>query len=105
MLTLLIQLIAGHALADFPLQGEFLANAKNPNTDLGKDKWILCLLYHATIHGVIVTMLTNNPILGLAEITIHFCTDLLKCKSIITFNQDQFIHIGCKILWALMTLR
>jgi hypothetical protein len=32
-------LAAAHALADFPLQGDFLANSKNHTTDLGKIWW------------------------------------------------------------------
>jgi hypothetical protein len=100
--TLLFLLIFGHALADYPLQGEFLAIAKNRNTPLGKQFWMHALPAHAMIHGGFVLLITSSIWLALAEVLIHGATDFLKCEGKISLNTDQAIHIGCKIVWAIV---
>lgn len=102
---LLFLLLVGHALADYPLQGQFLAQGKNRHTDLGRDIWPHALAAHAMIHGGLVTLLTGSAVLGLAETAIHAATDWLKCEGKISFNVDQAIHIACKVVWfTLVTL-
>ena len=42
--------------------------------------------------------------IGLAELVIHWFTDWAKCEKYIDFNQDQAIHYGCKVLWAILVV-
>jgi hypothetical protein len=89
-------LLFGHYLADFPLQGDFIAKYKAPKS---ADYWFHVMTAHCVIQGGIVSLITHNLWLGLAEFVIHFCVDCLKCKGKLTFNQDQAIHLLCKLLW------
>jgi hypothetical protein len=72
---LLFMLIAAHALCDYPLQGDFLAQAKNRNTPVGKVFWPHALFAHSMIHGGAVVLLTGSVVLGVAEAVIHAVTD------------------------------
>ena len=100
--TLLFLLFAAHALADYPLQGDFLAQAKNKHTEIGRGIWPHALFAHVMIHGGFVLLLTGSIWLALAEVAIHAVTDSMKCDRIIGFHTDQFIHLACKIGWALI---
>ena len=98
----LFLLVAAHALADYPLQGDFLAQAKNRNTPIGKMFWPHALLAHSMIHGGFVLLLIGSLWLALAEVAIHAATDWLKCEGRISLNVDQFIHLACKLVWAIL---
>lgn len=95
-----LTLLAGHALCDYPLQGDFLAKAKNRANPIPGVPWYQALGAHALIHGGMVALVTKSPLMGVAETVIHAVTDDLKCKGKLSFNQDQAIHVGCKLLWA-----
>jgi len=95
-------LCAGHALCDYPLQGDFLAKGKNHKAPIPGVPWYQCLLAHALIHAGMVLLITHSVWLALAELVIHTATDYAKCDGRITFNQDQAIHYFCKILWAVI---
>ena len=96
---MLLKLLAAHALADYPLQGDFLAKAKNRASPLPGVPWYQALGAHAIIHGAAVALVTGRTSLGVAEAIIHAVTDDLKCRGKLTFNQDQAIHIACKLAW------
>lgn len=100
----LFLLLAGHALADYPLQGDFLANGKNRNTELGKIFWPYALPSHALIHGGCVLLITGSLWLAIAESVIHGITDWLKCEKKISLFTDQMVHVICKVLWAFIWL-
>lgn len=100
MFTVLFFLLFAHYLADFPWQNDFLAQAKNPDTAIGKDIWKHALFGHCMIHAGLVAYFTHSVVLGLFELVIHGVTDYTKNKGRISFNTDQFIHIGCKVVWA-----
>jgi hypothetical protein len=93
-------MIVGHALADYPLQGDFLATAKNRNTPVGKVFWPHALTAHSMIHAGAVAIVTGSVLLGLFEAVAHAITDWLKCEGKIGLETDQLIHVTCKILWA-----
>lgn len=102
MNTLLLLLVA-HALADFPLQGDFLSKAKDPTAVImstGERIWVWAMGSHCLIHAGFVTVITGNAWLGLAEFVAHGVTDYVKCQRRISFGTDQTIHIACKVLWA-----
>lgn len=103
-ITILFLLCVGHSLADYPLQGDFLAQGKNRNTAIGKIFWPYCLSSHATIHAGFVFVITGSMWLAVAEFVIHATTDWLKCENKISMFTDQIVHYICKILWAILTL-
>lgn len=95
-------LFAGHALCDYPLQGDFLARGKNHTNPIPGIPWQHCLLAHSLIHAGMVYLITQNFWFALAELMIHCVTDYLKCDGRISFNVDQAIHYTCKLLWAIL---
>lgn len=96
----LFLLIFWHCLADYPLQGDFIAAAKNKNTDLGKTYWKVVLPAHAMIHAGGVFIITQSLVCAIVELVSHTITDYLKCEDKITFNQDQAIHVAFKVIIA-----
>lgn len=92
-------LVGGHALADYPLQGDFLANGKNRTKPIPGVPWQQLLFAHAAIHGAVVALVTGIWWLGIAEMVIHAVTDDAKCRGKISFNTDQAVHYVCKALW------
>lgn len=98
--TMLFLLVAAHALADYPLQGDFLAQAKNRNTAIGKVFWPHALFAHSMMHGGAVLLITGSLYFAVAEALIHAGTDWLKCEQKISLNVDQAIHLLCKLAWA-----
>ena len=108
MSEILLLLLAGHALCDYPLQGEYLALGKNRHTSIGSQEkgtlWIHLLTAHSLIHAGMVTLITGSTVLGLAELVIHWITDWAKCEGKIGLHTDQAIHIGCKVLWLILLI-
>lgn len=102
---LLFALVFCHVLADYPLQGDFLARAKDRHSDLAKVfDWRHALLAHSMIHAGFVALVTGSLSLAMAELSIHALTDMLKCERIISLNTDQAVHIACKVAWAAITV-
>lgn len=98
----LIFLFAGHALCDFAGQGDFMAKGKNQRAPIPGVPFYQCLFAHALIHAGMVYLITRNSWFFLAELIIHSVIDYVKCEGRLTFNQDQFLHYGCKIAWAIL---
>ena len=96
----LVLMLGWHALADYPLQGDFLAKAKNRAASIPGVPWYQALGAHAAIHAVGVAVITGSLWIGLAELACHALIDDLKCTGKLTFNQDQSAHVACKIVWA-----
>lgn len=97
---ILALLIFAHALADYPLQGDFLARAKNRTAPIPGFPWWQALAAHAVIHAGFVYVITGSLGLAVCEFCIHAITDDLKCRGKIGLNTDQAIHIICKVAWA-----
>lgn len=95
-------LFAGHALADYPLQGDWLSKAKNHKLDLvpGERIWPLALAGHAAIHAAMVWLIIGSALLALIEFVAHAATDWAKCDGRISYNTDQAIHIACKAFYV-----
>jgi hypothetical protein len=98
--TMLVYLIALHALCDFPLQGDFMAKAKNQYAPLPGVPPRAVLMLHATIHAGAVLLVTGSHAAAAAEFVIHTITDDYKCEGRISFATDQAIHVGCKVAFA-----
>ena len=110
-LVLFFAFVIGHALGDYPLQGEFLAMGKNrhhsasiPNPGKGSPThiWIHCLTAHCLIHSGTVWIVTGLFSYAIVEFVLHWIIDFLKCENITTFTQDQVLHIGCKGIFVIM---
>lgn len=87
-------LIAAHFVADYPLQGDFLAKAK---FDGPLRVWHL--FGHSAIHGGAVLLVTGSLLLGLMETFAHMAIDEAKVRGWTSFEQDQVFHIACKSAW------
>ena len=104
-ISLFAMLMFGHALADYPLQGDFLSKAKNRTAPIPGVPWQQALGWHAVIHGGFVGIITGIWWLGVAEAVIHAAVDDAKCRGRISFNTDQAIHIACKAVWVAATIK
>lgn len=100
MIALFCLLLVGHAIADYPLQGDFLAKAKNRANPIPGVPWFHGLLPHAAIHGGSVGIITGSVTLGLAEFVVHCIIDDAKCMGRISYNTDQALHVACKVAWV-----
>ena len=95
-------MVGWHALADYPLQGDFMARAKNPFAPVSGVPWATIMASHAAIHGLGVGVITGSAWLGLAELVAHSAIDVSKCKGLIGFNTDQWLHVACKGVLVLL---
>ena len=102
MLNPLILMILGHFVCDYPLQGDFLAKAKNKNTAIPGVPWYQALIAHAGIQALSVYLITGIWWIALLELLCHAFIDNSKCKGWLSFNQDQALHMICKVLWFLL---
>lgn len=106
--VLAFALIIGHVLADYPLQGGFLATVKNRNANpaglLGGEAprglWIHALTAHALIHCAAVWLISGYLLLGLVELVLHWVIDFIRCEKKIGYTMDQMLHVACKIAYA-----
>jgi hypothetical protein len=92
-----------HAIADFPLQGDYLSKAKDPtsNASLGQTQYHM--LMHCLIHAGGVFLITGYIWFALVEIVLHFAIDTLKCRKKINYITDQVLHLNCKTLYVIGT--
>ena len=97
----------GHAIADFPLQGEFLAITKNRRLLLRlkdparpPEMWIASMAAHCLIHAGMVWWITGSALFAAIELVIHWTLDVLKCEGRTTFNADQLMHLACKACYV-----
>ncbi len=102
--AMLFALIIGHAIADFPLQGKFLAIRKNrhiKSIDYTGDSppriWIYCLSAHSLVHAGAVWIVTGRPECAFAEFILHWFIDFAKCEKWTNFHQDQLLHLLSKL--------
>ena len=98
-LGLLVLLCMGHFVADFVLQGDRMAVEKCPGSDVTLPWW-WWLLGHASCQGLFVGLLTGVPLLGAAEMGVHFLLDLGKCRLRYSLLFDQILHLLCKVVWV-----
>jgi len=104
VIHILFLLLVAHAIADYPLQGDFLARAKNRTAPIPGVPWWQALGAHALIHAGGVGIVTGSATLGACEFFAHWAIDDSKCCGRLTFNQDQGLHFVCKVAWAALAL-
>jgi len=100
-INILILLVLGHFVADYPLQTDRIATEKCPGCDKVLS-WRWWLTAHAATHGFLVACITGIPLLGLAEMGVHTVIDLAKCKGFYRLGLDQTLHLSAKLIWALL---
>lgn len=96
-LAVFFALAIGHAVADFPLQSEYLAKQKNRHLADGRDEWIVALSAHVAIHAGAVWLLTGSVLLASAELVLHALIDLGKSERKFGLLADQALHLICKL--------
>ena len=110
-LVVLFALIIGHAVADFALQTDFLAAAKNQHANLdrffGKEGapphvWVWALGAHSLIHAAAVWLITGSVVLAAIESVLHWLIDYAKSEGHTSFSVDQMLHLACKLLYAIL---
>lgn len=102
MIEVFLLLVFAHFLADYPLQGEFLAKGKNHKSPIPGVPFYHPLIAHAAIHGGFVGIITGSALLGVLEALIHTLIDYLKCDGQISYHVDQVLHILCKVIWVIL---
>lgn len=102
-MVIFIWLVVFHFIADFPLQGDWLAKAKNHKLQPipGETIWPLMLFGHALIHAAMVFVVTGSPVLATMELICHALIDYAKSDGKISYNQDQTMHLICKVGYAI----
>jgi hypothetical protein len=102
---LLFLMAAAHALGDRPLQeGLIRAEKYGPRGIAGDWRWLTGLACHGLIHGGFVALITGHWWLGLAETISHIAIDDQKIRGRIGQLADQALHMGCKLVWALLAV-
>jgi hypothetical protein len=100
----ILTLVLVHYLCDYPLQGDFIARAKNRFQPVQHVPWYHPMIAHTFMHGFGVYLVLGVWWIGVLEMISHFAIDYQKCRGELTFSQDQALHIGCKVLWVALAL-
>lgn len=112
MITTIMLLFGLHFLCDFALQNDYMAQAKNRNTPLGKrdNVWVIVLTAHAAIHalavlcvGLFYFMDAHSAIVITATLFTfisHWVIDLLKCNNYLGYWADQLMHLLAMLIVA-----
>ena len=104
ILIVLASLLFFHYLFDFPLQGKYVARAKNPVDPLPHTPWQHVMTAHAFMHAGGVYMVLGIWWIAALEFVSHFAIDYYKCRGELTYRQDQYFHMACKVLWVLLAI-
>jgi hypothetical protein len=91
-----------HALADFPLQGDFLASQKARGQAANREVWIVALCAHSVIHAGGVWLVSGSLAFGAAEFVLHTLIDLGEGERKFGLVTDQLLHLGCKAAYVIL---
>lgn len=108
-LKMFFLLMCGHAIADYGLQTSFVGKYKYrkyahelPKEQKLNEVWPWVLSGHALIHGFFTYAITGIFWFGLFETLVHGLIDFLKCEGKLDVHQDQWLHVICKLIYALI---
>lgn len=96
--------MGAHFVCDFVLQSDRMAQEKLPGADATLN-WRWWLVAHAANHGLAVALITEVPLLGLAETLLHAIIDWLKGRWRFSLGLDQTLHVLCKLIWVGLLVR
>lgn len=91
-----------HALADFPLQGSYLALHKVRSQKGASGEWIVALSAHSVIHAGGVWLVSGSLGFAAAELVVHCLIDLGKGEGKYGLITDQLLHLGCKLVYVIL---
>ncbi len=91
-----------HALADFPLQGDYLARMKRRDQSETPSEWIIPLTAHSLVHAGAVWIVCGSPLLAAAELCLHWLIDLAKGEGKFGYATDQALHLTCKATYVIL---
>lgn len=100
--ALFAALMVVHALADFPLQGSYIAKQKARRHADNNSVWIVALTAHCIIHAGGVWLVSGSLALGCVEFVLHALIDLGKGEEKFGLVADQLMHVACKLAYALV---
>lgn len=92
-----------HAIADYPLQGPWLAENKVRGSDAGGNWWI-AMVSHSLVHAGGVWWVSGSPVLGVVELVSHFVIDHGKGAGWYGMRTDQLLHVLCKAAYVVFLL-
>ena len=99
---LFLKLAVGHFICDYPLQGDFLAAAKNHRKPIPGVPWYQALMAHSAIQAGMVWFVTGKLGFAIIEFVLHAGIDWAKNNNSISFNQDQACHLLCKVAYVVI---
>ena len=94
-----------HALADFPLQGDYLAGMKVRSQANNAQEWFISLTAHSLVQAGGVWIVSGSALLAGAELCLHWLIDFGKGEGKFGYMTDQVLHLACKATYvAVMVL-
>jgi hypothetical protein len=101
-LALFFAFAISHALADFPLQGDYLARTKQRKQAGTLPEWLISLTAHSLIHAGGVWIVSGSVIIAVIEFVLHWLIDLGKGEGWYGYVTDQALHLGCKVVYVIV---
>ena len=101
-LALFFAFAISHALADFPLQGDYLARVKQRSKADSMPEWFIALTAHSLIHAGGVWLVTGSVTLAAIELLLHWLIDLGKGEGYYGYVADQVLHLTCKVVYVIV---
>lgn len=91
-----------HALADFPLQGDYIAKQKSRSQADSFSVWVIALAAHSVIHAGGVWLVSGSLAFGMVELAAHALIDGCKGEGRFGIVADQLLHLACKAVYAVL---
>ena len=104
-LALFFAFVVIHTLADFPLQGEYLARQKSRKLADSRSDWITALTAHCVIHAGGVWLVSGSLALAAVELGLHGLIDLGNGEEKYGVAADQILHLVCKLAYTLLLVK
>lgn len=91
-----------HALADYPLQGDYLARMKCRSQAGNASEWFIALTAHSLVQAGGVWFVSGSVALGVIELCLHWLIDLGKGEGKFGYVTDQSLHLVCKLGYVIV---
>lgn len=93
-----------HFVADFPLQGDYLARHKVRSNAGGVADWLVALCAHSAIQAGGVWLVSGSPVFAAVEFVLHGVIDIAKGEGRFGLIADQLLHLACKLGYVLVII-
>jgi len=100
-LALFAAFVVVHAVADFPLQGDYLSRQKSRLKADNPSDWIVALIAHCVIQAGGVWLISGSLAVAMVELVLHVFIDVSKGEGKFGIVTDQLLHLLCKAVYAL----